>query len=273
MPEYIRVVAPATLKENFTFDVLLHGRPFTVVVPPGGVDEGEEIEVPYTVDHETALGQEDSHKYEEDLPLKPTLSRSSSEDDDKSTGESDRLGAPYGHFRSSLCSCCDVLTQSTFWMALCCFPLLVAQLLARLRLTWKGTVQSGTGRVSNVHENGVLNQEEQIATFIKLVLSFVVALLLGYIPILGSVVLLSFYAATAVWIGGNLRRHVRQRYRIQSRMPNCLDDRCTMCFCGCCALIQVARHTHDDKEYPGHCCSLTGLEAGAPEIIIDAACK
>ena len=33
--------------------------------------------------------------------------------------------------------------------------------------------------------------------------------------------------------------------------------------CGCCSLIQMARHTHNDKEYPGYACTTTGLEVGA----------
>jgi hypothetical protein len=43
----IRVVAPATLAEGYTFDVMLEGEAFTVQVPKGGVEQGETFEIPY----------------------------------------------------------------------------------------------------------------------------------------------------------------------------------------------------------------------------------
>ena len=52
--------------------------------------------------------------------------------------ERDSLGAPFGRWRYPLCACCDVVTQATFWMALCCTPVFIAQLLPRLKLNWKG---------------------------------------------------------------------------------------------------------------------------------------
>jgi hypothetical protein len=32
----------------------------------------------------------------------------------------------------------------------------------------------------------------------------------------------------------------------------------------------MTRHTHDDKEFPGYCCTTTGLEMNAPDIVWDA---
>lgn len=278
--EYIRVVAPATLKENFTFDVLLDGKPFTVVVPPGGVAEGEEFEIPYARNLDTCQSQQECDASDEEnqskdgddnLPFPPTISNSiSDDDDDQSTQDNDRRGAPYGRFRVSLCSCCDVLTQATFWMALCCFPVLLGQLLTRFRLKWNGHEIKRERGDNTGNEYDTKEQGEEMATFVKIILSFVVVLTLGYIPIVGTLVLVSFYLVTSVWIGGNLRRHVRQRYRIPglfSLLPNRVEDRCTMFCCCCCAIIQVARHSHNDKEYPGYCCSTTGLEVGAPQIL------
>ena len=157
--EYIRVIAPATLEEGYSFDVLLDGQPLTVVVPAGGVAEGEEFEVPYPRDndndeHEHNHGDDDyprnnnsrhatprnsiRRNSDDALPLPPTMSGSSDQTDAQSTDQHDRHGAPFGKFRTSLCSCCDVLTQATFWMALFCFPVLLAQVLTRTRLQWNG---------------------------------------------------------------------------------------------------------------------------------------
>ena len=278
---YIRVVAPATLEEDFTFDVLLDGKPFTVVVPKGGVREGEEFEVPYPMDDDIESrmsgrdyddDSEDNNK-DKDLHLPPTTSSSGDEDDTKSTDENDRLGAPYGRFRVALCSCCDVITQATFWMALCCFPVLLAQVLTRLRLKWNGTILSMPEDEDEEEEDehDKLEREEEMAmTFNKIVLTFVGVLLLGHLPVVGSVIVFLFYLVMSIWIGGNLRRVARQRYKIPTRCSMCAksgaEDRCVMGLCGCCALIQIARHTHNDKEYPGYCCTTTGLELGAPQI-------
>jgi hypothetical protein len=46
-----------------------------------------------------------------------------------------------------------------------------------------------------------------------------------------------------------------------------IEDCCCMTFCACCSLVQMARHTHNDKEYPGFCCTTTGLEVAAPKIL------
>jgi PLAC8 family len=153
---------------------------------------------------------------------------------------------------------------------LCCFPVLLAQVLTRLRLTWDGheTTREEGRDYSNIKDHGLRREKHsKNVTFLTIVLSFVGALTLGYIPALGTLVLCLFYLVLSVWVGGNLRRYVRQRYGIVqgcSLLSDGIEDRCTMCFCTCCAIIQVARHTHDDKEYPGYCCSTTGLEYGAP---------
>ena len=132
---FIRVIAPATLREGYSFDVLVDGKPYTVHVPPGGVKEGQEFDVLY--DRE----EEDSYVNEKDTLPAPSRTMSSSDDDDvvgdkdeesKVTWFDEATGAPIGRWRTSLCSCCDVVTQSTFWMATCCTPVLIAQLILSL---------------------------------------------------------------------------------------------------------------------------------------------
>ena len=43
-PVIIRVVAPSSLREGYTMDVLYDDEPYTIVIPRGGVKEGEEFE-------------------------------------------------------------------------------------------------------------------------------------------------------------------------------------------------------------------------------------
>ena len=50
----------------------------------------------------------------------------------------DENGIPIGGWRTRMFSCCDVLTQSTFWMGFFAAPVLMAQLVTRLKLTWNG---------------------------------------------------------------------------------------------------------------------------------------
>ena len=168
----------------------------------------------------------------------------------------DENGTPIGGWRTHLCSCCDVLTQSTFWMGFCCTPILMAQLITRLKLTWNGREGS---------------QEEASLSYNRLILALVFTLTVFWIPLMGGFFLSIYYIVVIVCIGSKVRGHMRQKYKIPSTLPTrCgdrIDDVCLMLCCGCCSSIQMARHTHDDKDYPGHGCTTTGLEFDAPEIV------
>jgi len=168
----------------------------------------------------------------------------------------DKNGTPIGGWRTRLFSCCDVLTQSTFWMALFCAPILMAQLITRLKLTWNG--REGP-------------PDETSLSFNRLVLSLVFTMSVLWIPIVGNLCLLVYYLVVIVYVGSHVRAYMRQKYKIPSTLPTrCgdrVDDVCMMLFCGCCSSMQMARHTHDDKEYPGLGCTTTGLEFDAPEIV------
>jgi Cys-rich protein (TIGR01571 family) len=302
-PCLIRVIAPATLQEGYTFDVLVDDEPYTVEVPPGGIEEGQEFEVEYNpdqqyqyndntnnyqgksyrnnsntnnmerlaeVDHEDGFYEKDEEESElKDVPTK-TLS-GEYDDDEEGEGENvqggaedeeskaiwyDENGAPIGRWRTKLCSCCDVLTQSTFWMGLLCTPILMAQIIDRLRLTWNG-------------RPGPPEQTSQ--SYNRILLSLVFTLAFFWVPVLGWILVFSFYAVVVLYVGSNVRAYMRQKFKIPARLPfRCgqyIDDFFFMIVCGCCSTIQMARHTHDDKDYPGHGCTTTGLGPDAPEIV------
>lgn len=297
-PMMIRVIAPASLREGYTFDVLVDGGPYTVKVPPGGVKEGEEFVVEYNPYEEYKYKQnmervreEEEGEYEDyddndreggdgsgGLKQAPTYPRTNSDDSQENHKEMDFKpsnkggpnegddgskkiwyddnGAPIGEWRTTLCSCCDVLTQSTFWMGICCTPILMAQLITRLGLTWNGR----TGP-----------SEETSLSYNRIVLGLVFTLFFWKVPFLGGFLLFAFYAVVVVYIGSHVRAYMRQKYKVPNTLPTrCgqrVDDVCLMLFCGCCSSIQMARHTHDDKEYPGHGCTTTGLGLDAPSIV------
>jgi Cys-rich protein (TIGR01571 family) len=267
----IRVVAPATLEEDFTFDVTLPGengeRRFSVTVPPGGVKEGEEFEIPYPSSDDDDDDDDDDEYSEE----KHTLPCRSSSLEQLDTESESTTGAPYGRWRNHLCACCDVITQATFWMAIFCPPVLIAQLVTRLRLNYKGK------RIENPANSAQTTfgetHDESSLSFNKIVLSFVAILVVAnMLPLIGFALVGLYVVIVMVFVGSNLRYSMRQRYKIPTALKcfgnnGCVEDCVCMLFCGCCSIIQMSRHTHNDKEYPGSCFSTTGLESGAPSIV------
>jgi Cys-rich protein (TIGR01571 family) len=249
-PKMLRIVAPQKMPESYLFDVLVDGQPYSVRVPEGGLEEGEEFEIPYPTD---------LHDDDGTVPV-----RSSSEEETNSPTSAftstpphplfDDLGAPAGKWRVPLCSCCDVITQATFWMSIFCSPVLIAQLVSRLHLNWNGMKAASL--------------DEASLSFNRIVLGFIAALFLGtVIPVVGTFIALVYVVVVLVVIGRNVRLQVRRRYRIPATICTEYTDDCLcMACCGCCSIIQIARHTHDDKEYPGYCCTNTGLELFAPDI-------
>jgi Cys-rich protein (TIGR01571 family) len=275
----IRVVAPATLEENFTFDVTLGdtGRRFSVTVPPGGVKEGEEFEIPYPPSDDEEEDQYSVEGKQRQIKEQHTVPSGSQDDDDDATSDS-TTGAPYGRWRYPLCACCDVITQSTFWMAIFCAPVLLAQLVTRMGLAWNGKAVEDA-KSTAVTTFGETNDEASLS-FNRIVLSFAAILAVANLfPFVGWFIVAAYIFGITFFVGSNVRQHMRQRYKIPPSLKickqnkklkcvgPCLEDYLCMCCFGCCSLIQMARHTHNDKEYPGYCCTTTGLESGAPSIV------
>jgi hypothetical protein len=338
----IRVIAPATLEQDFTFDVTLGGkhgnRPYTVTVPEGGVVEGEEFDIPYPSwdeysdvatdehDDDEERQHEVKHTDSEGKQTVPCDSNSQSENDEAemidyetnagiSNTTDTETGVPTGRWRNHLLSCCDVVTQSTFWMSIFCIPVMIAQLVSRLNLTYKGipTLHSINIKNNSSHPRSkaatqtVIEDaiEEASLSYNKIVLSFVAVLFVtNFLPAVGLLFLAIYIVLLMVFVGSNIRRSMRQKYNIPLSLPflqtlrRCfcrplpkrgvkmsknrrsingpstndegggyVEDFLCMFFCGCCSLIQMGRHTHNDKEYPGYCCTTTGLEVGAPAIV------
>lgn len=357
-PIVIRVIAPETLEDGSTMDVLYNGRPFTVELPRGGVQEGEEFETEidptqkYQGQYSSRsmmqmdqLAEEDEEEYsrrssayskgepteqeeqrrqsqrsgsigqqmeskllssakiydngseytnetpdktkeieetrtfpahslsedneEEETMMEkthiqnPKVNDEDNKDDDAEEEKEekypvsyDKNGTPHGMWRTRLFSCCDVLTQSTFWMGLFCTPVLMAQLITRLGLTWNG--REGP-------------PEETYLSYNRIVLGLVLVMSVYWIPVMGTVCVSMYYLLVIVYIGSQVRGYMRQKYNIPSTLPGWCGDRadnvCMMLCCGCCSSIQMVRHTHDDKDYPGHACTTTGLEFDATSIV------
>jgi Cys-rich protein (TIGR01571 family) len=61
-----------------------------------------------------------------------------------------------------------------------------------------------------------------------------------------------------------LRGNMRHQFEIPG---SCCGDFCTIYCCGICSTIQMARHTHDEKDYKYQCCNTTGLPPDAPQVV------
>ena len=65
------------------------------------------------------------------------------------------------------------------------------------------------------------------------------------------------------------RNRMRKQYQIPGSCcgDSPLDDCCCAFWCQCCVVLQMHRHTHDEKAYGYNITSKTGLDEGAPEIV------
>jgi len=144
-------------------------------------------------------------------------------------------------------------------MGWCCFPILMAQNMQRMKMNFFGCEKPEGEEQSPIC---------MVYTIITLVLFCLGAIILAVTETYG-------YIIWALWGWYTLivftcaRMTMRKKYKIEPGCcgDNCLDDCCNVYFCACCTAIQMARHTHDENEHPYNCSSQTGLDADAPEIV------
>jgi len=65
----------------------------------------------------------------------------------------------------------------------------------------------------------------------------------------------------------NTRRYIRNKYAIREQSCQGMEDCCCACWCNCCTIMQMARHTADYDTYQARCCTSTGLPPAAPAIV------
>lgn len=129
-PTNVQVIAPATLSAGYTFDAQYEGDTFTVTVPDGGVVKGQRFIVPFTPLTETTNV--------ETAALVPLNSPHNNNRRLHRGGIGDD-GIPTGVWRDSLCDCCRFgPCHPSLLNAWFCRPILVGQLLTRMKMTWLG---------------------------------------------------------------------------------------------------------------------------------------
>mmetsp|Transcript_14447 Transcript_14447/g.21290 ORF Transcript_14447/g.21290 Transcript_14447/m.21290 type:complete len:278 (+) Transcript_14447:112-945(+) len=251
--ERIQVIAPADLQQGYQFEAEAKGRKFTVVVPPGGVKEGQQFTVKSPV-----ILPPSNHG------IKGSWKNG--------------LFACFKH------GCC----HPHLCLSCCCGPLALAQVMTRMRLTWTGDrgsipqVANTFQRVARIFFLFVLAivaldvasfmlypqfsemrdiTEDQVIDFNDYFSQQNIwdtaptgAIALYYSKCLLEILFCFYIVLTTC----KTRRAVREQYEIPNSCCGC-EDFCCSLWCGCCTTMQMMRHTADYDQHEGKCCTKSGL--------------
>ena len=300
---HVQVVVPHDLREGETFRATLrpleNGRfdpdaledgpdSFVVTAPPGGVEKGQVLSVPFPRDVGLVLGG---------APAGGGRGNGGG-----GGGRAGRSNVPVGAWRDGLFNCCaHGCFHPALWFCLCCSPVLLGQLITRLGLTCFGTPTTNRG--------GASAYAGQCFIWFYLFFIFVTFFLL---PVLfpapserhdetkgekevddddsknkedddngGARLLIDMlriaYFIFFVCTLGRVRAHVRSKYAIPLKSRNVcvggccseagLPDELVSCCCSNCITSQVARHVNDYDNFEATCCSTDGFGAEKPEIV------
>eukprot|EP00592_Proboscia_alata_P008227 CAMPEP_0194363390 /NCGR_PEP_ID=MMETSP0174-20130528/11184_1 /TAXON_ID=216777 /ORGANISM="Proboscia alata, Strain PI-D3" /LENGTH=288 /DNA_ID=CAMNT_0039136759 /DNA_START=62 /DNA_END=929 /DNA_ORIENTATION=+ len=130
----IEVVAPADLPEGYEFEASVQSNnkdvSFTVKVPLGGVESGQRFSVPLASDN----GQNNNS-------------------DDILAKAQHRIQVPVGDWRDGFFDVCRYgIFHSMACNALCCPQILVAQIMMRMNLTWRGDPAATVGQSAGTYK-------------------------------------------------------------------------------------------------------------------------
>lgn len=266
----IVVVAPMKLPEGYEFDASFANKKISVVIPKGGVEEGDCLEIFTGVqddNSETADSDETLNKVTAKIvPKKVNKSTKGKVGKKVDKSESVVSLVPEIKWRTGLCSCLKIIKFPLFWVSLFCPFILIGQLMQRSKLNYYGC------RAENYQNTCSIIS---IFTFLMICAE-------------ATLVFLSFYLEDSIfWIAASavfaysiiilglwsflLRYNIRHSFTLPtttalSKNCECFDDFFISIFCNFCSLIQMSRHTHDEKNHPYKFDSKTGLQKSAPEV-------
>lgn len=212
---------------------------FKVTVPEGGVKSGEEFEA--TIPDES----EKPTEYSSTSHPNPNHNHNYNNDQDV---------APTGRFKNELCSCCETC-PCPFFMGCFCPGILAGQVFQRMKYNI-------VGMPSSDYKNTCL-----IMTILFAV-AWGLAIILVATTGAGVVIWYAFYIYVIVALT-LARNNFRKKYNIPGTTcgDSALDDCCCAYWCGCCTVLQMHRHTHNEHKYRYDITSKTGLPPEAPEIV------
>jgi Cys-rich protein (TIGR01571 family) len=221
--------------------------------PFGGVQQGDRIEAPFRSDPAAS-------------ELTPFVFARSSDENGEETA------VVTGRWKDGLFDCFRLgICHVSLWNAILCPQVLMAQVLTRMKMNWLGDrapdyewkrtfhvvlaivvvywILTGLLAPPTVVPNGRDDGSAQIYPHVSWAQTALYNIL-GWSFTVYSIVVLT-----------KLRAAVRARYQI----PNTYqalgpwEEVCTVFWCGCCAVGQVARQTCAYEQQPAACCSKTGL--------------
>ncbi|EJK66942.1 hypothetical protein THAOC_12085 [Thalassiosira oceanica] len=147
---------------------------------------------------------------------------------------------PEGRWKDGLCGCC---------MFGCCHPALWMGIPARaspepleveLARLLQGFIDPSTGLPMEGSPYWAIYAVNQVFSFAVIVFTIYVIL--------------------------KTRRYIRESSGIPEKSCQGCEDCCCATWCGCCTVMQMARHTAEYETYAGQCCSETGLPVSAPQL-------
>jgi Cys-rich protein (TIGR01571 family) len=253
-PTTLEVIAPSALPGGYHLNVDLDGRHVVVLVPEGGVKEGQMFKA-------TVLN---------------------SEVDGVAKGHS----IPTGRWRDDLCDCLKLgVCHAQCWLAWCCPPIALGQVQTRMKYDWSGAPLNGRVTWMSAfkfmlisfivyyvidttlsfmifpYTTGEFNEETGTYTVPDSIPSWVnvVDAIHNGLSLLYSIFLLVVLVRT--------RSNIRARYQIPEQSCHGCEDCCCSFWCSPCTICQMARHTADYATYGPSCCTETGLDPRAPEVV------
>jgi len=248
-PEFVKVVSPATLEGGATFEAEVDGKTFMVTVPDGGVGEGDNFDVPYPVDDAIPVA----------VAAIAVPAGSTDADAAVNKNEVGAFQVPTGSWRNDCCSCFETCC-CPFMMGWCCFPILMGQIMQRMKMNFFGCEKSAN--------------ENQAPICIAYTAATIGLFLLGLIIQLARInyigpIIWFLWAVYMTTVFTCARMTMRKKYKIEPGCcgDNCCDDCLFVYFCSCCTAIQMERHTHDENQYGYNLTSQIGLDDDAPEIV------
>jgi len=260
----LSIVAPMDLPSGYQFDATVDGKKIEVVVPEGGVEEGDCIFIPLNAIYKNETSDITNKKSviaikkENSIRLENNFGKHSDHSNTKNGNGNGKRMMPVRKWRKELLSCFDVICSCLFWLSLIPTPSIVqGQLMQRLKLNFWGCRAENYGNTC-------------ITVFIFSLLTLSVEGIMLYLQFqtnnvifnaIGSAFHVNAMLLTLYW-SYKLRSILRFELDLPTSFVHsneCCDDCLVILCCNCCSLIQIARHTHDETVDKYYCCSRTGL--------------
>ena len=271
--QYVNVVAPGNLPENYQFEAKVGRDTFTATVPRGGVSEGQMF-----TSRVGGAGILKGFFAAKDNDVATIVCED--DDDDIATiatyekplrKEYSKMDIPRGRWRDGLI---DGLFEGPlhplFWHSWFCPQIALAQIMARLRIV-------GPHKAKGF----LLKSKLDLTTTVLLTFLFYFVNLMVVYVLFGRGYLLGKAPSTSLLISCGIpvlfidaavvglfyfsliktRKIIRENYEIPEEENQCSghEDALVSIFCTSCAVSQMGRHTADFSTYRGHCCTETGL--------------